>query len=236
MNERQRVDGLSTWYLEQQLDFDRRLIGFRYRSLRPHLRGPRGLELGPAEGLMTRLLLPHFERLTVVDGSLELLERIPPAPTLVKVHALFEELALPEPADTVILEHVLEHVADPVGLLRRARSFLAPGGRMILGVPNGHSLHRLVGVKMGLLEDPCALNERDHALGHRRVYTPASVERDVSAAGLRLRERWGVFLKPLSNRQMEEQWDEALIEGFYELGKDFPDHACEIQCLCDAPA
>jgi 2-polyprenyl-3-methyl-5-hydroxy-6-metoxy-1,4-benzoquinol methylase len=234
--EQKRLDKAASWYLDQQLDFDRRMLRFRYESLRPYLRGPAGLELGSAEGEMTRLLLPHFETLTVVDAAGDLLERIPASPELRKVRSLFEDFAPAERFDTVVMEHVLEHVVDPIDLLRRARTWLADGGRILAGVPNAHSIHRLVAVKMGLLARPDELNARDLDLGHRRVYTPESLRQTAEAAGLHVLERGGVFFKPVSNRQIEEQWDEAMIEGFHLLGRDFPDQAAEIFIVCEPHA
>lgn len=119
-------------------------------------------------------------------------------------------------------------------LLARAKQWLYPGGVIPLGVPNGHSIHRLVVVKMGLLRDPCDLSARDHALGHRRVSTPETLRRDIESAGLRVDEMGGVFFKPLSNGQIEDQWTEEMIQGFIELGRDFPAHAAEIYAVCSA--
>ena len=76
MTEKHRVESLSDWYLNEQLDFDKRLIRYRYETLKAHLQGPEGLELGPAEGEMSQFLANDFEKLTVVDGSGELLEKI----------------------------------------------------------------------------------------------------------------------------------------------------------------
>lgn len=232
MNEAERIARLAGWYAQEQLDFDKRLVGFRYRTLEPHLRGPRGLELGPADGQMTRFLLKHFDTLTVVEGSPELLKGIPDAPNLVKVHALFEEFEPDRRFDTVIMEHILEHVEQPTPLLRRAREWVAPDGRILVGVPNGHSIHRLVAVKMGLLKHPCQLNDRDVALGHRRVYTPGTLREDLQTAGLEILEMGGVFLKPVSNQQIQDHWTEAMVNAFYELGNDFPEHAAELYAVC----
>ena len=42
--------------------------------------------------------------------------------------------------DVILLSHVIEHVLDPVGLLRKMREFIAPGGRIILRTPNIHGI------------------------------------------------------------------------------------------------
>jgi 2-polyprenyl-3-methyl-5-hydroxy-6-metoxy-1,4-benzoquinol methylase len=232
MSEQERLDRISGWYVEQQLDLDRRMVQFRYETLAPHLKGPAGLELGSAEGGMTRLLLPHFARLTIVDAARTLLDAIPDAPNLRKVHSLFEDFEPRERYDTIVMEHVLEHVVDPAVLLKRAQKWLAGDGRILIGVPNSQSIHRLAAVKMGLLSSPNELNARDLQIGHRRVYSPVSLRKEVESAGLKVAASGGVFLKPVSNQQIEDHWNENMIRGFFLLGRDFPDHAAEIFVVC----
>ena len=232
MNEKNRVEALSDWYLKEQLDFDKRLVRFRYQTLKPHLQGPEGLELGPAEGEMTQFLVNDFEKLTVVDGAGDLLAQIPNNPNLNKVQSLFEEFKPDLKYDTIIMEHILEHVDSPMELLMKVKDWLMPNGKLLIGVPNGNSIHRLVAVKMGLLEHPCELNPRDHALGHRRAYTPDTLRADLQSAGLNLVEMGGVFFKSLSNSQIQDHWTEEMIQGFYEMGKDFPDNAAELYAVC----
>lgn len=231
-DEDQRVNMLSEWYTKEQLDFDKRLIGFRYKTIKPKFVGDRCLELGPAEGEMTQFLINDFSELTVVEGAAELLEKIPPYTNLKKVNSLFENFKPSQKFDSIILEHVLEHVDDPIGLLVRVKDWLSPNGRLFLGVPNGHSFHRLAAVKMGLLEEPCQLNSRDLSLGHRRVYTPDTFKVDIEKSGLKIVEMGGVYFKPLSNGQIQENWTEEMIQGFFELGKDFPQYAAEIFAVC----
>lgn len=235
MREEQRVDSLADWYLKEQLDFDKRLIRFRYQTLRPYLQGPEGLELGPAEGEMTQFLQKDFSGLTVVEGSSELLAKIRDRPNLTKVHCLFEDYQPAIRFNTIIMEHILEHVAHPVELLTQARGWLASGGRILVGVPNGNFIHRLVAVKMGMLKQPIELNARDRALGHRRVYTQDLLDADIRESGLKPVKMGGVFFKPLSNTQIQENWSEEMIQGFYELGKDFPAHAAELYAVCELP-
>jgi 2-polyprenyl-3-methyl-5-hydroxy-6-metoxy-1,4-benzoquinol methylase len=231
-----RISHLSEWYLKEQLDFDKRLIRFRYQTLKPFLKGQEGLEMGPAEGHMTQFLQHDFARLTIVDAALELLECIPDNENLVKINVLFEEYQPDQCFDTIVMEHILEHVEKPIELLKRVKDWLRPPpalGRLLIGVPNGHSFHRLAAVKMGLLKDPCELNSRDLAVGHRRVYTPERLESDIKASGLKIITTGGVFFKPFSNGQIQDYLSEEMIQGFYELGKDFPLYAAELYAVCE---
>lgn len=47
-----------------------------------------------------------------------------------------------ESFDAVTLWHVLEHMADPLGVLNRLHGILAPGGALVVEVPNLHFLAR----------------------------------------------------------------------------------------------
>lgn len=224
------LDG--SWYVNGQLDFDKKLIYYRYKSIKKHFQGKLGLELGSAEGEMTKYLINDFEHLTSVDGSKELLEMIPSYQNHTKIHSFFEDYQPSQKFDTIILEHVLEHVDNPIEIMELAKEWLTEDGVMILGVPNALSIHRLAAVKMGLLKTPYELNERDHQVGHQRVYSMDTFSDDINKAGLTIIEKGGVFFKPLSNGQIEQNWNEMMIEGFYEMGKEFPDHAAEIYVVC----
>jgi 2-polyprenyl-3-methyl-5-hydroxy-6-metoxy-1,4-benzoquinol methylase len=164
-----------------------------------------------------------------VEGSgrfCEDLRRRHPGATV--VHALIEEAALPHAYDTIILGHVLEHVQDPVAMLRRVGEWLAPGGRILSAVPNSRSLHRQAAVLMGLLEFEEALNELDRHHGHRRVYNPETFRHDFLRAGLRIELFGGYWIKPVSNRQIDESWTAEMVWAFMQLGERYPDHAAEI--------
>lgn len=71
-------------------------------------------------------------------------------------HGELQTLALPEESfDAVYLGHVIEHAADPVGLLRACRRVLRPGGTLVILTPNSGALgHRLFGRDWRGLEPP----------------------------------------------------------------------------------
>jgi len=222
-----KLEQLAEWYTCEQLDFDKLLVGFRYRSIKPYFKGKTALEMGPADGVMTNLLVNDFNSLDLVEGSANLLALIQEYPNIRKFHALFEEFEPDCIYDTIIMEHVLEHIEHPTEVLRRVQKWLAPGGILIVGVPNAKSFHRLAAVKMGLLKSEYDLNKRDIALGHFRVYDPDKLRADIEEAGLRVCAEGGVYFKPLSNRQIQENWSFDMVEAFYQLGKDFSKNAAE---------
>jgi 2-polyprenyl-3-methyl-5-hydroxy-6-metoxy-1,4-benzoquinol methylase len=210
-------------------------IRYSLQVFRRHWRPSRCLELGPAEGVMSELLATHFDDLTLVDGAerfcIDLRRRLPRASV---VCAAFEEFTPERRFDTIILGHVLEHVEDPVALLRRVRSWLTADGVVCAAVPNAHSLHRQAAVLMGLLPAENALNDADRRHGHRRVYDWAGFRADIAAAGLTLRASGGYWLKPLANAQIEAAWTAPMVEAFMRLGERYPEVAGEIYAVATA--
>lgn len=232
MNEYERLADASDFYKSEELELDRIVLAYRYKVIRPHLTGTSCLELGPAEGGMTKFLLDDFDRVTSVDGARELLDLIPDHPRLTKVHSLFETYVPSGRFDAIVMDHVLEHVEHPGELLRTAAGWLSPNGRIAVGVPNALSIHRLAAVKMGLLSSPYELNQRDLRVGHRRVYDPPDFKREIERAGLRVIHSGSVLLKPLAYQQMADSWTRPMIDAFLELGCEFPDIAAELHAVC----
>ncbi|MEM9379884.1 MAG: class I SAM-dependent methyltransferase [Planctomycetota bacterium] len=210
------------------------MVRYTFRVFSRFLREGATLELGPAEGLMTELLNGAGLPLTLVEGAEtfceDLRERFPAADVH---HALFEEFETERRFDNIVLGHVLEHVDDPVAILRRVSPLLADGGRILCAVPNARSLHRQAGVLMGHLSFEEDMSPLDVHHGHRRVYTPETLRRDFLAAGLSIEHFGGYWLKPLSNGQIEEQWTQEMIEAYLRLGERYPDIAADIYVVAE---
>ena len=211
-------------------------IRYCHGLMKRHIRGRRILEMGPAEGVMTEVLATADCKLTIVEGSALFCESLRRRfPNVKIVHSLFEDFQPVDVFDTIVLGHVLEHVEDPVGVLRLVRQWLAPGGVVFGAVPNARSLHRQAAVVMGMLAQEDALNEVDRYHGHRRVFNPESFRGVFIAAGLRVDVFGGYWLKPISNKQLEMTWTQPMLDAFMQLGERYPDIAGEIYVVASNP-
>jgi trans-aconitate methyltransferase len=72
-------------------------------------------------------------------------------------------------ATHAVCSEVLEHVDDPVTLLRNARTWLAPGCRLVVTVPGG------------------PMSAYDRHIGHRRHFSGVDLRATLTGAGLEVR-------------------------------------------------
>ena len=211
-------------------------IRYSYQIFDRHFREGATLELGPAEGVMTEYLAKRFKELTLVDGAetfcCELKVKFPDADV---VHSIFEKYMPKRKFDNIVLGHVLEHVVDPIRILSLAKKWLAPAGRILAAVPNARSLHRQAAVLMGLLDCEDSLNEADKHHGHRRVFNPENFRSAFQKAGLKVDIFGGYWLKPVSNKQIEETWTPNMLNAFMALGERYPDIGGEIYIVGSLP-
>lgn len=214
---------------------------YMIQSFEPFFRPGNLLELGSFKGDFTRRFLPYFSDVTCVEASDAALgeARARLGDQAQWVHAMFETVTLPKRYDNIVLTHVLEHLDDPVQVLRRINDeWLAEGGRFFLVCPNANAPSRQIAVKMGLISHNAAVTPAEADHGHRCTYTLDTLERDAVQAGLRVVHRSGIFFKALANFQ----WDRLLqtdiiskeyLDGCYKLGQQYPDLCSSIFLLCE---
>jgi len=230
--ERARLEEVSQWY-DSRVGINRDLGRAAAARICRRAHGARALELGCASGVVTEKLVASFPHVDVVDSAARYAQR---ARCLLAgkgkaYHCLFEEFEPSGRYDAIIMTWILEHVADPHALLSRAAGWLAPQGEIHIVVPNAESLHRRVGLRMGLLSRLDQLNSSDLAIGHRRVYTWDSLTADVTGAGLTVISIDGILLKPLPSALMES-WPPDLRAAFFELSDLTPRLCSEIHAVC----
>jgi 2-polyprenyl-3-methyl-5-hydroxy-6-metoxy-1,4-benzoquinol methylase len=215
---------------------------FMMRAFEPFFRSDGNvLELGSYKGEFTSRLVDRFQDVTCVEASDEAVAvargRIGDRARFLV--SRFESVDLPCRFDNVILTHVLEHLDDPVAVLRRVNGeWLSDTGRLFLVCPNANAPSRQIAVKMGIISHNSAVTAAEKEHGHRVTYTLDTMERDARSAGLRVIHRSGIFFKALANYQ----WDRLLatdiitkeyLDGCYEVGQIYPELCSSIFLLCE---
>lgn len=214
---------------------------YMIQSFEPFFRPGSFLELGSFKGDFTRRFLERFDDVTCVEASGDAIEQARQrlGDKVKFVHSLFETAQLPRRYDNIVLTHVLEHIDEPVRVLKRINDeWLAEGGRFFLVCPNANAPSRQIAVKMGLISHNSAVTPAEAEHGHRCTYTLDTLERDANAAGLKVVHRSGIFFKALANFQ----WDRLLktdiiskeyLDGCFKLGQQYPDLCSSIFLMCE---
>ena len=214
---------------------------YMLRSFIPFFKKGNFLELGSFKGDFTKRFLPYFEDITCVEASDQAvaMAKTDLGEKVKFVTSLFETVDLPTKYDNIVLTHVLEHIDDPIALMKRINNeWLSDTGRFFLVCPNANAPSRQIAVKMGLISHNAAITPAEKEHGHKITYTLDTLERDAKAAGLKVVYRSGIFFKALANFQ----WDKLLntdiiskeyLEGCYELGQQYPDLCSSIFLMCE---
>jgi len=234
--ERQRLESIAE-HFSMKDGFNGYMNKYRVSKILELCHGETVLDLGSADVFMAEALAPFFKQIVSVDGSKELIERararLGENTNITLVNSLIEEFETPQKFDLVLLSFILEHVADPVEVAAKALTFVKPDGAMLVMVPNACSLHRRVGVALGLLSKVDDFSEEDIRQGHRRVYTEERLCDDLKQAGANIETSGTFFIKPVSNPQME-QLGTKLADAFFEVSRDLPGLGSMIFVKCAA--
>ena len=145
-------------------------------------RGRRLLDVGAADGLLSRKLMDHGWRVTAIEGDPVLAQG--GARHCERMITANLDREIPEgegPFDVIVYGDVLEHLVDPLRVLVELDRSLAPTGFVIISVPNiAHLWIRLL-LLFGRFEylDRGIL---DHS--HLRFFTERSLRAMLANAGL----------------------------------------------------
>jgi len=88
-----------------------------------------------------------------------------------------------ESFDFINMSHIIEHVADPLRMLRHTASLLKPGGILYIETPNVGSFgSKRCGRYWYAWESP----------RHLVMFSPATLEKAIAGAGLRVQRMWSI--------------------------------------------
>ena len=189
------------------------------------------LSLGIGHRTVSKKIIEELNPLNkyvIVEGSLDIIKRykneIEMKSYVEIIHCFFEKFHCNELFDFIEAGFILEHVDDPLLILKKFKRFLKSDGSMFIAVPNARSLHRLIGNKAGLLKNVYNLSEYDYQLGHKRYFDLNKITNLIINAGMKVKQCEGIFLKPLTTDQLKNiNFSKEIYRALYMLAEDFPD-------------
>ncbi len=170
--------------------------------------GGRLLEIGFGAGAKLRAMKSYGWRVKGVDRDPLAVKRARDAGLDADLGTLEEQRYPSGSFDAVVTNHVIEHVPDPVGLMREVRRVLRPGGRFVVLTPNSESW----GTRIFAHADVMYMDTPRHLY----LFSMSSLRRTAEAAGFTSLQvattvRHAALLY-LTNRAIERT-------GSYEIGR-----------------
>jgi 2-polyprenyl-3-methyl-5-hydroxy-6-metoxy-1,4-benzoquinol methylase len=144
--------------------------------------GRRLLDVGCADGVLSRRFTERGWTVTTIEGDPERAAVAAPHCERLILADLDRKIpALDERFDVIVYADVLEHLVDPLRVLRELNASLMPDGRVVISIPNVAHLWTRLSLLCGRFDyADRGILDRDHL----RFFTDRSLRALVTAAGL----------------------------------------------------
>jgi len=186
---------------------------------------------GPCAGF---LKFDGWETYTVVEPIKEFCEILSDSSLrqknkVVIVNSTLENAILPQKHyDCVILSSVLHLVKNDIVFLDKIHDICAEKNIVHINVPNKLSIHRILGLRMGILQSLDLLGDKDREYGHYHIYSIKELRDLLMSCGFDIRQTGSYLIKPFDEEKMSEIIDRMIVRGLEKLVEDFKGYGCEL--------
>jgi len=229
MDNRKVLEDVSEKY-ETKKDYDYVNTLLAFNIFKNNLVNKSILEVGCADGAMTEIIVKYANYLDVIEPSKRYCEMARKIDGVADVYNCFtHEIDNPKKYDVVLLASLLHHIENPIDFLIDIKKFLKPNSIVLATVPNVKSLHRKIGVKMGVLKDEYGNSERNKKLHQFGRFDKEKFQNVFVNSGYQILESYGYMIKPFSSEIMEKiDLNQQQIEAMFEIGKEFEEISSQL--------
>lgn len=137
----------------------------------------------------------------------------------------------------IVCSGLLHEVTHPENILQSIVKLCENNTVIHINVPNVYSLHRLLGMEIGIIQNVFDKTENNKQFQQNTNFDMQKLEDMVQNSGMDVIEKGGCFIKPFSHKQMQEMLDmkiinEEILEGLYNMTTYIPQFASEIYVNC----
>jgi 2-polyprenyl-3-methyl-5-hydroxy-6-metoxy-1,4-benzoquinol methylase len=169
---KRNLDTIAKKYIENR-GFESILTKYKIKKILKLCKGNYALDLGCGVGLITKELSKVFRKVVAIDGSvkkIKIAKKFIKKPNVIFYNQMFNSFNPKEKFDTIVMSNILEHVDNPILLLKKSRNWLNSDGIIIATVPNAQAFHKKIGLHSGIIKNLFELTKEDIEKGHKRVY------------------------------------------------------------------
>jgi SAM-dependent methyltransferase len=144
------------------------------------------------------------------------------------------DLLKDEKFDLIVASSLLHEVEDPDSFMKMMVSLVDNTETVVhINVPNAKSIHRLLGVEMGVIKSGSSKSELGKKFQVTNVFDIDSLSKLVGEYGFEVVESGSYLVKPFSHNQMQAMCeagiiDDEVIAGLDAIATYFPENGSEI--------
>lgn len=154
------------------------------------------LDVGCGTGVLAGILTDYGYDVTGIDISDSAIEKCHEKGINAYVQDLSEPFSFKEREfDCILMSEVLEHIVDPIQVLRKLRAVLKPGGVMIITTPNSVFFTRRLRYLIG------KSSTETQNFSHLRFFSKKLLSSVVTAAGFQIVDFLGYFFNPFNMKE-----------------------------------
>ena len=137
----------------------------------------------------------------------------------------------------IICSGLLHEVERPDLLLECIKKECNHDTVVHINVPNANSMHRLLALECGYIQNTHDMSTRNKDLQQHNVFDMESLTTLVKAKGMKIEASGSYFIKPFTHAQMEKSLEagillEEILDGLYHMEKYMPGLGSEIYVNC----
>ena len=224
-------------------DFEEYMVEIRHKNIISVInkyKHSRILEVGCGTNMIFRKIT-NFSKYTIVEPSASFCdvakanikgENIEIINTTLENYYLSKQNVKHE-FDLILLSSILHLIEDLDAFLFAIRNLSTKDTIIYLNVPNINSLHRIIALESGIINNISEKNNGKTGLYKKHFFDVPRMQKLLVNNGFTILNYGSYFLKPFSHEQMmriidDKVIDESVLDGLYKLSKYIPDYGAEI--------
>lgn len=138
--------------------------------------------------------------------------------------------------DFIVCSGLLHEVEEPKDLLYAIKDNMNDDTIVHINVPNAESFHRILALKMGIIDDITHMSKRNILLQQNSVFTMETLCELCQSVGLKVIDSGSLLVKPFTHDQMMVLINtgkfDGVIDGLARMTEVYQNMGCEIWVNC----